>query len=87
MIPFEYEPFGFITNTGWVSVVFEDGIAPVWKNEKFGFILYLNREQITLDVPAQIKNGRTLVPVRAISESLGVKVDWDDTTKTVILQN
>lgn len=30
-----------------------------------------------------VVNGRTLVPVRFISENLGAKVDWDDATKTV----
>lgn len=38
-----------------------------------------------IDVPAQIVNDRTLVPVRAVSESYGCLVDWDDATKTVII--
>ncbi|KEO82489.1 ABC transporter substrate-binding protein [Tumebacillus flagellatus] len=29
------------------------------------------------------KNGRTLVPMRAIFEALGATVEWDETTKTV----
>ncbi|MDP4180612.1 MAG: stalk domain-containing protein [Bacillota bacterium] len=40
-----------------------------------------------LDVPATIINGRTLVPVRFISESLGCKVQWDLNTKTVVIVN
>lgn len=36
-----------------------------------------------LDVPAQIINGRTLVPVRFVSETLGAKVSWDQATQTV----
>ena len=47
--------------------------------------LYKNGETVELDVPAQIMNGRTMVPVRAISESFGVKVEWDGETRTVIL--
>ncbi len=47
--------------------------------------LLKNGEEIPLDVPAQIMNGRTLVPVRAISDSFGVAVDWDGETRTVIL--
>ncbi len=35
------------------------------------------------DVPARILNGRTLVPVRFISESLRTAVEWDDTNKIV----
>ena len=38
-----------------------------------------------LDVPAQIINGRTLVPARAISEALGNIVDWDGTNRTVVI--
>jgi hypothetical protein len=46
--------------------------------------LSTNEEKIiTLDVPPQIVNGRTLVPIRAISESLGAKVEWDGETKTI----
>ncbi|MHB8169997.1 MAG: DUF6612 family protein [Thermincolia bacterium] len=33
-----------------------------------------------LDVPAQTISGRTLVPVRFVSEVLGAKVDWDKNT-------
>lgn len=43
----------------------------------------VNDATVTLDVPAQIVNDRTLVPVRAISEGLGATVDWDAATRTV----
>lgn len=39
------------------------------------------------DVPAQIVNGRTLVPLRAVSELLGCDVDWNDSTRTVIIKS
>lgn len=42
-----------------------------------------NDQVITLDVPAQVINDRTLVPVRAISESLDYTVTWDEETQTV----
>ena len=42
-----------------------------------------NGEDKELDVPAQIIESRTLVPVRAISEAFDCKVDWEDSTKTV----
>lgn len=44
-----------------------------------------NSEAITLDVPAKIINGRTLVPVRFVSDCFGVNVDWDGTMQKVIL--
>lgn len=39
--------------------------------------------EYTIDVPAQIIDGRTLIPIRAVSEILGADVEWDDSTKTV----
>lgn len=37
------------------------------------------------EVPPQIINGRTLVPVRALAESLGAEVTWDNNTQTVVV--
>lgn len=37
----------------------------------------VNDEQVSLAVAPMIVNGRTLVPVRFVSENLGSKVDWD----------
>ena len=42
-------------------------------------------DSVSLDVPPLIVHDRTLVPIRAISESLGVTVDWDGETRTVLL--
>ena len=36
-----------------------------------------------LDVPARVVNDRTLVPIRAVSESFDAQVDWDEETQTV----
>ncbi len=46
---------------------------------------YVNGIAITLDVAPQIKNGRTLVPLRFVSESLGADVGWDKNTRTAIV--
>lgn len=48
-------------------------------------IMTINGETKTLDVAAAIKNDRTMVPVRAVSESLGAKVDWDGANSRVII--
>ena len=45
----------------------------------------MKREEIELDVPAKIINGRTLVPVRFIADCFGVDVQWDETLKIVKL--
>ncbi len=46
----------------------------------------VNGKPITLEVaPVQI-DDRTLVPVRAVAESFGALVDWDDANQTVIIK-
>ena len=40
---------------------------------------------ITLDVPPQMVNNRTFVPLRAISEVFGATVGWDNDTRTVTI--
>lgn len=49
-------------------------------------IAVVNGVQKTLDVPAEITNGRTFVPVRFFAEALNMNVDWDGYTKTVIIE-
>ena len=46
--------------------------------------VFLNDVPLTFDVPPQIMDGRTLVPLRAIFEALGAEVDWNSATQTVI---
>ena len=43
----------------------------------------LNGEQLHFDVPPQIINNRTMVPMRVIFEALGAEVTWDAKTQTV----
>ena len=45
--------------------------------------IFVNNYFVDSDAAPVIENGRTLVPVRIISEKLGYKVDWDAATKTV----
>ncbi len=44
---------------------------------------YINGQAVTLDVPARIVSGRTMVPLRFISESLGAEVDWVESPPSV----
>ena len=49
---------------------------------------YVNGEkQPELNEPAQLMNDKTMVPLRAVSESLDCTVQWDQETKTVIIQS
>ena len=45
----------------------------------------VNGAENKLLVPAEIKNSRTMVPLRFVSEALGAKVDWDGETKTITI--
>ena len=40
-------------------------------------------KEVKLDVPSKIVADRTLVPIRAVSESLGALVNWNEKTNTV----
>jgi len=46
----------------------------------------VNGEEVVLDVPAKIENGRTLVPLRFISESLDAQVKWDADTYRIDIE-
>lgn len=43
---------------------------------------YNTWETVKTNVPSQVINGRTLVPIRQFSEALGAKVDWNDKYST-----
>lgn len=49
-------------------------------------ILTADESFVTLDVPAQIMNDRTMIPFRAISEALGHTVEWDNDAYAVLIK-
>jgi len=42
----------------------------------------VNGQQVKSTVPGQIIDGSTMLPLRAIAEALGAKVEWDGSTRT-----
>jgi len=48
---------------------------------------YVNEEEFTLDVAPIILSGRTMVPLRFVSESLRATVDWEAETKTIVIHD
>ena len=46
---------------------------------------YLNGEMMVMDTYGILKDERTLVPIRFISELLGCTVVWDENTSTVVI--
>lgn len=49
--------------------------------------MYINTVPKTIDVAPFIDNGRTLVPARFAAESLGATVNYDASTKSVIIES
>lgn len=47
---------------------------------------YVKGTETTLDVPATVIGGRTLLPVRFVAESLGAVVNYYEDTQTVIIE-
>lgn len=43
----------------------------------------VNRQALVMDTQPVMRNGRTLVPLRAIFEALGAAVEWEASTRTI----
>ncbi len=51
-----------------------------------GISIFINGQEIVSDAPPVIINNRTMVPLRAISEGLGADVQWQASTRQVIIK-
>lgn len=47
--------------------------------------LLLNGTKLELDVPAQVRNQRTMVPIRAVGEAIGADVEWVQDKQQVVM--
>ena len=45
-----------------------------------------NGTKSEIDVPAQVINGRTFVPLRFLSEQAGFMVDWDEKNLIAVIE-
>ncbi len=72
---------------GYVSVVTNSKSVVLYVSEadSWEYMLIDNFNKVSLDVPAKIKDGRTLVPLRAIGDALSFEVGWDGETRTASL--
>ncbi len=62
----------FVLSFGTVTFAYESEIS-----------VLINGQKVAFDVPPMILDGRTLVPLRAIFESLGATVDFNEQTRTI----
>ena len=100
--PTPYTPYPWTVYPGWYYN-FEPPKAkeekPVtkmemdWKIELAIGISTIDRKingtdsKIKMDVAPYIKDGRTMLPIRSVAEALGFEVEWNRSTRTVLLKD
>jgi hypothetical protein len=47
----------------------------------------INKKIVTLETPAKIITGRTMVPLRFVSEAFGSEVSWNENLRTIQISN
>ena len=65
------------------AVVTKDDTTLSVKINHYG--VKVNEQYKYMDVPARLVDGRTMVPLRFLSEELGFKVDWNERTSDIII--
>jgi len=83
---------GSVSTYTFTNVTSDHTIEAIFEEEKKKAVIILqidksnftvNGETRVLDTPPIIKNGRALVPIRAIIEALGGTISWNGTTQKV----
>lgn len=73
---------GWISNSNTATYKLGDKEVKIKIGEKRAMV---NGKYVSIDSAAELKNGRTLVPLRFISETLGATVNWDDKSWSVFI--
>lgn len=66
---------------GEISITLVVGESEIWYSDKE------KAGPVAIDVPAEIKNGRTMVPLRAVAELFDLEVNWDGKKRAVYIDN
>jgi len=69
-------------NLRTATVILVDQTIEVPIDQNYAII---NGDKTAVEVPAQLINGSTMVPLRFISENLGAKVDYDQATQSIAI--
>jgi hypothetical protein len=48
-------------------------------------VIMVNREMVELEAPIIVQSGRILVPLRVIAEATGAEVEWNQSTRMVVI--
>ena len=67
-----------------VSLILEDSLIQMHIGEN---TMEVNGVSKSLDVPAEIKNNRTMIPLRAVSEAFGLAVNYEAQDKSITIVN
>ena len=68
---------------GNATIIKGDRWIDLWSG---GDIMAVNGNGISLDVAPQVIQGRTMLPLRAVSENLGFLVDWEPEIRRITIQ-
>jgi len=63
--------------------IFSVGVVAISVSAERDIRVVLNSKELSFDVPPQIIDDRTMVPMRAIFEALGADVEWSGDTQTI----
>ncbi|NLN65319.1 MAG: DUF5050 domain-containing protein [Clostridiaceae bacterium] len=73
---------GFLLFTYIILFILPVPVFAVEDKQEPEIKVYVNDTKLQFDVPPIFINGRTMVPIRMVFESLGADVEWNNDTKT-----
>jgi len=88
MVPLRFVAEAFGAKVGWDDATKTVTIDFAGHNMKVvigSSEAVVDGETVTMPLPAEIVNSRTMVPVRFISEAFGFTVKWDNNTKVITI--
>ncbi len=87
MTRMRYATIGFTIAAVLLLLTAVSFIGPITADAQQVIRIFINGSEVDSDVQPVIINSRTMVPVRAISEGLGMNVEWDGVNRHVIISN
>jgi len=88
MVPLRFIGEALLAEVLWdpterkVTYKLEGRVIELWIDMKMARV---NGNPVEVDPPPRIVNGRTVVPLRFVSENLGAEVAWDEKTQTITI--
>lgn len=70
----------WIKSSEQVQVVYKDMVVLMKINDKKATV---NGKLFNMEIPPKLINSKTMIPVRFVSEAIGLIVEWDNPTRTI----